>query len=60
MTATRMKETTAPENRAVTSIAPPMWEMSLVPMATTSPVETLRGSVPPRSTAWRPVSCTTR
>ncbi len=60
ITATSRKETMAPENRADTSITWPRWEMSLVPIVTTSPVETLRASVPPSSTVWRPTSCTVR
>ena len=38
----------------------PRWERSLVPIATTSPVETLRGSVPPRCTVCRVTSWTVR
>ena len=60
MTATSRNDTMAPANRAETSMTCPMWERSLVPIATTSPVETLRGRVPPRWTAWRPTSCTVR
>ena len=56
ITATRTNETIAPLKRAVTSMTWPRWEMSLLPIATTSPVETLRESVPPRWTACRPVS----
>ena len=48
ITATTTKETTAPAKRALTSITCPRWARSLVPIATTSPVETLRGSVAPR------------
>ena len=48
-----------PRGRAM-SIALPMWERSLVPIATTSPVATRLGSVAPRWTAWRVTSCTTR
>ena len=57
---TRKKETIAPANRAVTSITLPMWERSVVPIAITSPVLTLRGSEPPRRTDCRVVSCTIR
>ncbi len=60
MTATSRKETIAPTNRADTSMTWPRWDRSLVPIATTSPVETLRGSVPPSCTAWRPTSWTVR
>ena len=60
ITDTSRKDTMAPAKRAVTSITLPMWDRSEVPIATTSPVETLRGSVPPRWTACRPTSCTVR
>ena len=60
ITETTTNETTAPAKRADTSMTWPMWERSLVPMATTSPVETLRGRVPPRRVAWRVTSWTTR
>ena len=60
ITETTTKETIAPAKRAETSMTWPMWERSLVPMATTSPVETLRGRVPPRRVAWRVTSWTTR
>ena len=60
MAATSRKETIAPVKRAVTSITWPMCERSEVPIATTSPVETLRGRVPPSRTDWRPTSWTTR
>ena len=58
--ATSTNETTAPANRAETSMTCPMLDRSLVPIATTSPVETLRGSVPPRCTVWRETSWTVR
>ena len=57
---TSRKETMAPANRAVTSITLPMWLRSVVPMATTSPVLTLRGNEPPRRTDCLVMSCTTR
>ena len=57
---TRRKDTIAPAKRAVTSITLPTWSRSLVPMAMTSPVLTLRGSEPPRRTVWRVTSWTTR
>ena len=60
ITDTRRNDTIAPAKRAVTSMTFPMWERSLVPIATTSPVDTLRGRVPPRCTAWRPTSWTVR
>ena len=60
MTATITKETMAPAKRALTSIRFPRCSRSQVPMATTSPVDTLRGRVPPRVTAWRPTSWTVR
>ena len=60
MTATSRNETIAPANRADTSITWPRLEMSLVPIATTSPVDTLRDRAPPRWVAWRPTSCTVR
>ena len=57
---TSRNDTIAPANRAVTSITLPMWERSVVPIAMTSPVLTLRGSEPPRRTDCRVVSCTIR
>ena len=60
ITATSRNDTIAPANRAETSMTLPMCERSVLPMAATSPVETLRGSVPPRWVAWRPTSCTVR
>ncbi len=57
---TRRKDTIAPAKRAVTSITLPTWSRSLVPMAMTSPVLTLRGSEPPRRTVWRVTTWTTR
>ena len=60
ITETSRNDTMAPAKRAETSMTWPRWEMSLVPMATTSPVETLRGSVPPRCTVCRPTSWTVR
>ncbi len=50
----------APAKRADTSITWPRWEMSLVPIVTTSPVDTFLDRVPPSSTVWRPTSCTVR
>ena len=58
--ATKTKEKRAPAARATMSIALPMCERSLVPIATTSPVATRFGSVAPRWTACRVTSCTTR
>ena len=60
ITATRTNDTTAPANRALTSMTWPRLDRSVVPIATTSPVETLRGRVPPRRTTWREISCTVR
>ncbi len=60
ITDTSTNDTMAPENRAVTSMTMPTWARSLEPIATTSPVDTRRGRVPPRWMAWRPTSCTTR
>ena len=60
ITETRKNEAIAPANLAVTSMTWPMLEMSVVPIATTSPVETRRGRVPPRRTTWRPTSWTVR
>ncbi len=60
ITATRTNDTMAPENRAVTSMTWPRFDRSVVPIATTSPVDTLRGSAPPRWVAWRATSCTVR
>ena len=59
-TETSTIDTTAPAKRALTSIVPPMLEVSAVPMATTSPVAMRLGSVAPSSVAWRAVSCTVR
>ncbi len=58
--ATKPNEKTAPAARATTSIALPMCERSLVPIATTSPVATRLGSVAPRRTDCRVTSWTTR
>ena len=60
ITATSTNETIAPANRAETSMTWPRWDRSLVPIATTSPVVTLRGRVPPRCVVCRPTSCTVR
>ncbi len=60
MTETSRNETTAPAKRADTSITWPRWDRSLVPIATTSPVETWRGRLPPRRTLWRVTSWTVR
>ena len=47
MTVTATIATSEPVPRAVMSIAPPMWLMSAVPIATTSPVSSRRGSADP-------------
>ena len=60
ITATITNETIAPTNRALTSIRFPRCSRSDVPIATTSPVDTFRGSAPPRVTACRPTSWTVR
>lgn len=57
---TTRNETTAPAPRPMTSMELPTCAMSEAPIETTSPVGTLRGSVAPSRTMWRPTICTVR
>ncbi len=60
ITATVTMPTTEPAPRAVMSTALPMCSMSAVPMLTTSPAATRRGSAAPSRLVASTVTCTVR